>query len=79
MPIEFDPSTSSYYQVTYSGQSVERPAPQEPPPPPPEQQAAPPPEPVTDLPPAYEDPALQKRDTGYPGGLTAGSIVDEVV
>lgn len=82
MPIEFDPTTSSYYQVTYSGQSVERPAPEEPPPPPPEQQAAPLPEetePVTDLPPAYEDSALQPRNSGYPGGLTTGSIVDEVV
>jgi hypothetical protein len=82
MPIEFDPATSSYYPVTYNGQAVERPAPEEPPPPPPEQQAAPLPEetePVTDLPPAYEDPALQQQHSGYPGGLTTGSIVDEVV
>jgi len=80
MPIEFDPSTSSYYQVAYSGQSVERPVPAEPPPP--EQQAAPLPEdtePLTDLPPASEDPALQMRDSAYPGGVTTGSIVDEVV
>lgn len=80
MPIEFDPATTSYYQVAYSGQAVERPVPQEPPPP--EQQAAPLPEdtpPPEDLPPASEDPALQMRDSAYPGGFTSGSIVDEVV
>ncbi len=81
MPIEFDPATTSYFQTVYSGQGVERPVP-EPPPPPPEQQAAPPPqatEPVEDLPPAQDDPALQPNNSGYPGGTTSGSIVDEVV
>jgi hypothetical protein len=88
MPIEFDPATSSYYPVVYTGNTVERPAPEEPPPPTPEQQAAPLPEEIetsADLPPAYEDPALQQESSGYPGGLTSGSaghtgsIVDEVV
>ena len=79
MPIEFDPATSSYYPVVYSGQSVERPVQEEPPPP---QEAAPLPEdtePFVDLPPPSEDPMLQQQNSGYPGGLTAGSIVDEVV
>lgn len=82
MPIEFDPATTSYFQTVYSGQAVERPAPEEPPPPPPEQQAAPMPEdtePFTDLPPVYQDPTLPQRNSGYPGGITSGSIVDEVV
>ncbi len=80
MPIEFDPATNSYYQIVYSGQAVERPAPEEPPPP--EQQAAPPVEETAssaDLPPAYDDPSLQPETSGYPGGATTGSIVDEVV
>lgn len=79
MPIEFDPATSSYYPVVYSGQSVERPVQEEPPPP---QETAPLPEdaePFVDLPPPSEDPTLQQQSSGYPGNLTSGTIVDEVV
>jgi len=81
--IEFDPATSSYYQTAYSGQVVERPT-TEPPPQPPVQEAAPPPleeppPPLVDLPTPSEDPALMQADSGYPGDLSRGSIVDEVI
>ncbi|KMY67048.1 hypothetical protein AAU61_13985 [Desulfocarbo indianensis] len=81
MGIEFDPVTSSYYQTAYTGQAVERPT-TEPPPQPPVQEAAPveePPPPLVDLPPLSEDPSLTQANSGYPGGLNKGSIVDEVV
>ncbi len=86
MAIEFDPSTSSYFQTAYSGEAVERPATEPPPPPPsppPEASAPPPPPeeepPFVDLPPPSQDSALQPAQSSYPGGLTVGSIVDEVV
>ena len=78
MPIEFDPATSSYYPVVYSGQSVERPVQEESPPP---QEAAPAPEDsesYLDQPPPPEDPA-QQANAGYPYNQYVGSIVDEVV
>jgi hypothetical protein len=81
MPVEFDPTTSTYYQTSYTGAA----APSEPveSPPPAEAQAPPPPEeeaePFVDLPPPPQDPSLQRPDAaGYPGGYK-GSVVDEMV
>lgn len=83
MSIEFDPATGGYYQIVYNGQVPERLEVVEPPPPPPEQEAAPPPveetQPFVDLPAPSDDPSLQPNNSGYPGGPTTGSIVDEVV
>jgi len=80
MPLEFDPSTSTYYATAYTGptvqEPVESPPPQQtqsPPPPPPEETR----EAYTDPPPPPEDPSLQSKDKGYPGDV--GTIVDEVV
>jgi hypothetical protein len=82
MPVEFDPTTSTYYQTSYTGGA----APAEPvePPPASEPRAAVPPrpeetEPFVDLPPPPEDPSLRRPDAAsYPGGYK-GSVVDEVV
>jgi hypothetical protein len=82
MPVEFDPTTSTYYQTSYTGaaapsEPVESPPPAQAqaPPPPPEEEA----KPFVDLPPPPQDPSLQRPDAaGYPGGYK-GSVVDEVV
>ena len=70
MPIEFDPTTSTYYATSYTG-NVSPSQPTEPPPLPPEEAAEAasptPSEAICDEPPSSEE------------GTQVGSVVDEVV